>query len=97
MSLLMGLLIDLKVVFRIIKVPIPVLIGLFCQYGCMPLISYVFIKIFSIKGVNALAVFIYGCCPGGSSSNNWTIMLDGDIDLSVVMTFASTISSLCES
>jgi predicted Na+-dependent transporter len=94
MSLLMGLLIDLSTVFKIIKIPIPVAIGLVCQYVCMPLLAFAFIKIFSIKGVNALAVFIYGCCPGGSSSNNWTIMLDGDIDLSVVMTFTSTISSL---
>jgi predicted Na+-dependent transporter len=39
MSLLMGLLIDLKVVYKIIKMPIPVLIGIFCQYACMPMVS----------------------------------------------------------
>jgi hypothetical protein len=33
--------------------------------------------------------------PGGAGSNNWTIIFNGDIDLSVIMTFVSTMSSLC--
>jgi predicted Na+-dependent transporter len=44
--------------------------------------------------LEALALFLYGCSPGGSASNNWTILFDGDIDLSAIMTFASTITSL---
>ena len=46
--------------------------------------------------MEALALFIYGCSPGGSSSNNWTIIFDGDIDLSAIMTFVSTMSSICK-
>jgi predicted Na+-dependent transporter len=49
---------------------------------------------FSLPSVDALALFIYGCCPGGSASNNWTILLNGDIDLSAIMTVVSTFGSL---
>lgn len=53
-------------------------------------------KIFSFTPVEALAIFIYGCCPGGAGSNNWTVIFDGDIDLSALMTFVSTLASLSE-
>ena len=60
-------------------------------------LSFVFIKVFSLPPIEALALFLYGCSPGGSGSNNWTILFDGDIDLSAIMTFVSTMSSLCKS
>jgi predicted Na+-dependent transporter len=53
-----------------------------------------FVNLFEFGSVEALAIFLYGCCPGGSASNNWTILFDGDINLSAVMTFASNIGSL---
>ncbi len=37
-----------------------------------------------------------GCCPGGNGSNFWTLLLGGDINLSIVMTFVSTIAALGE-
>ena len=38
-----------------------------------------------------LGLFLTGCSPGGGGSNIWTYALDGDLDLSVAMTFISTI------
>jgi hypothetical protein len=46
MSIFMGLLIDLKIIFKMIRIPIPVLIGLVCQYGCMPLVIQKKISVF---------------------------------------------------
>ena len=46
------------------------MIGLTCQYGGMPCLAYLCAKLFSLPPVEALAIFVYGCCPGGSSSNN---------------------------
>lgn len=37
---------------------------------------------------------ISGCAPGGGASNFWTILLDGNVNLSVTMTFFSTLASL---
>ena len=70
------------------------MIGLICQYGGMPCLAYLCAKLFSLPPVEALAIFVYGCCPGGSSSNNWTILFNGDVDLSAIMTFVSTMASL---
>ena len=40
-----------------------------------------------------LGLLLLGCCPGGVGSNFWTAMLDGDINLSVTMTFFSSVSA----
>jgi sodium/bile acid cotransporter 3/5 len=41
-----------------------------------------------------LGLFILGCSPGGTNSNFWCILLGGDINLSITMTFMSTIAAL---
>lgn len=41
-----------------------------------------------------LGLFTLGCCPGGTGSNFWTLLFDGDVDLSVTMTFISTIAAM---
>ena len=35
-----------------------------------------------------------GCCPGGTGSNFWTLLLKGDINMSITMTFMSTMLAL---
>lgn len=42
----------------------------------------------------ALGLFVTGCAPGGGASNYWTILLDGNLPISVTMTFVSTLASL---
>ena len=37
-----------------------------------------------------------GCSPGGLMSNIWSLNLDGDVTLSLVMTFVSSVCALCE-
>ena len=59
----------------------------------MPLLAYAFVSLFSLSPPEALALFIYGCCPGGSASNTWTILFEGDINLSAIMTFISTVTA----
>ncbi len=44
----------------------------------------------------ALGLLTVGCSPGGGASNIWTLNLDGDVTLSLVMTFVSNIAALCE-
>lgn len=38
-----------------------------------------------------LGLFLTGCAPGGGGSNMWTYILGGSLDLSICMTFFSTI------
>ena len=41
-----------------------------------------------------LGLFVLGCCPGGTGSNFWTLLLNGDINMSITMTFMSTVLAL---
>ena len=42
MSIIMGILLDIKTLLKIIQMPIPVLIGFCSQYLCMPLVGFNF-------------------------------------------------------
>lgn len=48
----------------------------------------------SLEPALAFGLFSTGCSPGGSASNVYTYLLDGNVSLSVTMTFVSTILSL---
>lgn len=45
----------------------------------------------SLKGFGLL---VMGVCPGGLASNFWTLLLDGDVNLSITMTFVSSIAAM---
>ena len=47
-----------------------------------------------LKLVLRLGLFVLGTCPGGTGSNFWTLLLNGDINLSITMTFVSTVAAL---
>ncbi|KAI0980990.1 hypothetical protein GJ496_006937 [Pomphorhynchus laevis] len=93
-SLLMGALLDMGLVIKQIRKPLALFIGFCAQYILMPLIAYLITVIFKYPIVQGIGLFVVGCCPGGSSSNQWTVLFDGDIDLSAVMTLVSTVSSI---
>lgn len=88
----MGATIDLEVVKGIAKKPIGPLVGLVCQYIGMPLIAFGLSQaIFGDTPLLQLGMFLSGCCPGGGASNMWTHLLGGRLDLSIMMTFTSTL------
>jgi hypothetical protein len=70
-ALIMGILLDIEKLKKILKIPIPVIIGFISQYLFMPLLAFGFISAFNLNPAESLALFIYGCSPGGSGSNNW--------------------------
>ena len=47
-----------------------------------------------LKLMLRLGLFVLGTCPGGTGSNFWTLLLNGDINLSITMTFVSTVAAL---
>uniref|UniRef100_A0A1A8LS12 Solute carrier family 10 (Sodium/bile acid cotransporter family), member 1 n=1 Tax=Nothobranchius pienaari TaxID=704102 RepID=A0A1A8LS12_9TELE len=42
----------------------------------------------------AVTVLICGCCPGGSLSNIFSLLVNGDMNLSIVMTTCSSVAAL---
>uniref|UniRef100_A0A667XDT9 Solute carrier family 10 member 6 n=1 Tax=Myripristis murdjan TaxID=586833 RepID=A0A667XDT9_9TELE len=74
-----------------LRKPWGILVGFICQFGLMPLTAYLLATGFGVQPVQAVAVIIMGCCPGGIISNIITYWLDGDMDLSITMTSCSTV------
>ena len=92
-SVQMGILLELEVLKEIVQRPTPLAIGFFCQYGLMPMIAWAITKIFRYPPLYGLALFVVGCCPGGIASNQFTVIFNGDLNLSVLMSFVSTVFS----
>ncbi|KAF2361006.1 Bile acid:sodium symporter/arsenical resistance protein Acr3 [Trinorchestia longiramus] len=90
----MGCTIELDIVKSTLRRPVAPLIGLLCQYIFMPLCSYGLGYAFlSTTPALWLGLFVTGCSPGGGGSNMWTYLLGGSLDLSVTMTFISTVAA----
>uniref|UniRef100_A0A023G4R9 Putative sodium-bile acid cotransporter ixodes scapularis sodium-bile acid cotransporter n=1 Tax=Amblyomma triste TaxID=251400 RepID=A0A023G4R9_AMBTT len=89
-----GCQLDMHVVFSQIKRPVAPAIGMFCQFVFMPLVSYGVSMLLLQNAVARLGLFTIGSCPGGIYSNFYTLLLQGDLDLSVTMTFISSVGAL---
>ncbi|CAF0943208.1 unnamed protein product [Adineta ricciae] len=92
-SIQMGILLDTKVLIDLVRRPKAVLIGFISQFGLMPFLAVGIAKLFNYTPLYSLALFVIGCCPGSGASNQWTLLFDGDVNLSAVMSFVSTASS----
>ncbi|CAI9172210.1 unnamed protein product [Rangifer tarandus platyrhynchus] len=90
----LGCSVEVQKLWGHIRRPWGIAVGLLCQFGLMPLIAYLLIISFSLKPLQAMAVLIMGCCPGGTVSNIFTFWVDGDMDLSISMTTCSTVAAL---
>ncbi|XP_037794303.1 ileal sodium/bile acid cotransporter-like [Penaeus monodon] len=92
--LIMGATLDLEIVKGIIKKPVGPAVGVFCQYVLMPAISFLLgLALFPDDPLLRLGLFLNGSCPGGGASNMWTHLLGGSLDLSIMMTFISTVTA----
>ena len=69
------------------------LVGFCSQFLVMPLVSYGLGWLLLQTNYERLGLLLLGCCPGGVGSNFWTAMLGGDINLSVTMTFFSSVAA----
>jgi len=92
--MMMGCQIQLPIVWAILKKPIGPAVGFFSQFAFMPLASYVLGLLLLGDANLRLGLFTLGCSPGGNGSNFWTLLLKGDLNLSMTMTFISTTCSL---
>uniref|UniRef100_A0A8C4QXX3 Solute carrier family 10 member 1 n=1 Tax=Eptatretus burgeri TaxID=7764 RepID=A0A8C4QXX3_EPTBU len=74
--------------------PQGVFTALIAQFGIMPLTAFVLARCFELSPVEAVTVLICGCCPGGNLSNIFAFAMQGDMNLSIVMTASSTVLAL---
>ncbi|XP_057679347.1 hepatic sodium/bile acid cotransporter [Corythoichthys intestinalis] len=82
-----------KIKGHIVK-PKGVVIAVTAQYCVMPLTAFCLAKGFHLADMAAVVVLICGCCPGGTLSNILALAINGDMNLSIVMTSCSTLLAL---
>ena len=91
---LMGMTLELTDFKKILKKPSLFFFVTFLQFTIMPVAAFVLVKTFNIPPELSLGVIILGCCPGGTASNLITYLCNGNVALSIVCTFFSTIVSV---
>ncbi|XP_042603122.1 sodium/bile acid cotransporter 4-like [Cyprinus carpio] len=90
----LGCTVELSHLGEHIRKPIGVLLAVLCQFVLMPLIAFLLALAFSLNDVEAMAVLLCGCCPGGNLSNIMSLLVNGEMNLSIIMTISSTILAL---
>ncbi|KAM4809492.1 sodium/bile acid cotransporter 4 [Rhinophrynus dorsalis] len=90
----LGCTVEVSQIGEHLRRPIGVLLALICQFVLMPLVAFLLALIFSLNEVAAIAVLLCGCCPGGNLSNIMSLLVNGDMNLSIIMTTSSTLLAL---
>ncbi|XP_034949303.1 sodium/bile acid cotransporter [Chelonus insularis] len=89
-----GCAMDWSVCRKIAKKPVGPLIGSFCQFIIMPLLAFgIGQALFPDKPEMQIGIFFTGISPSGGASNIWTVLLGGNLPLSIGMTTISTLGA----
>ncbi|XP_069600599.1 sodium/bile acid cotransporter 4 [Ranitomeya imitator] len=90
----LGCTVEVSQIGQHLRRPIGVLLALISQFVLMPLMAFLLALIFKLDEVAAIAVLLCGCCPGGNLSNIMSLLVNGDMNLSIIMTTSSTLLAL---
>ena len=74
--------------------PKGVIIGMTGQLVLLPLIAFAIAWVLDLPAVYFMGLVLVACCPGGSSSNVFSMLAKGDVALSVTLTAVSSVVTL---
>ncbi len=83
--------IDYKELFEATKDFKALILGIITQIFLLPLLTFIVVSVFSLNAQLAIGLFIVGSCCGGSLSNIFTDLSNGDIKYSVLLTSFTSI------
>ena len=90
----LGLTLSLQDFVFVAKRPKAAIVGLAGQLLVLPLIAYALASILHLPPYYFIGIMLIACCPGGSSSNIFSLLAKGDVALSVSLTAVSSIVTL---
>ena len=90
----LGLTLQPRDFLLVAKRPRAALVGLCGQLVVLPLIAAALAAAFNMPPYLYLGVMLIACCPGGSSSNIFSMLAKGDVALSVSLTALSSVITL---
>ncbi len=91
---LLGIDMTKKAFADIARNPKAVLLGLTGQIILLPAIAFLIAWLLKLPHVYFMGLVLVACCPGGSSSNVFSMLAKGDVALSVTLTAFSSIITL---
>lgn len=90
----LGLTLQPRDFLLIVRQPRAALVGMFGQLVLLPLIAWCAAELFALPPIFFIGVMLIACCPGGSSSNVFSMLAKGDVALSVSLTAVSSVVTL---
>ena len=91
---LLGIDLEKKAFTNVARQPKAVLLGMIGQIVLLPLIAFAVAWALKLPPVYFMGLVLVACCPGGSSSNVFSMLAKGDVALSVTLTALSSIITL---
>ncbi len=91
---LLGLDLDRTAFAGVRRQPKAVLLGMLGQLVLLPIIAFGVAWALNLPPVYFMGLVLVACCPGGSSSNVFSMLAKGDVALSVTLTALSSIITL---
>ena len=91
---LLGIDINKKAFTDIAHNPKAVLLGMIGQIVILPILAFSTAWLLKLPPVYFMGLVLVACCPGGSSSNVFSMLVKGDVALSVTLTALSSIITL---
>lgn len=90
----LGLSLEGKDFVMVIKRPKAMLAGMIGQLIVLPLMAYALATALGLSSIFFIGIMLIACCPGGSSSNVFSKLANGDVALSVSLTAVSSVITL---
>nr|XP_010930820.1 probable sodium/metabolite cotransporter BASS1, chloroplastic [Elaeis guineensis] len=93
--LAMGLTLELRDLFALLRQrPFSILFGCVAQYTIMPASGAIVSRALGLPPSFSVGLILLACCPGGTASNVVTLIAQGDVPLSIVMTVCTTLAAV---
>ena len=91
---LLGTELNKEAFINVARHPKAVILGMVGQIILLPLIAFTLAWALNLPPVYFMGLVLIACCPGGSSSNVFSMLAKGDVALSVTLTAVSSIITL---
>lgn len=91
---LLGTELNKEAFINVARHPKAVVLGMVGQIILLPLIAFTLAWALDLPPVYFMGLVLIACCPGGSSSNVFSMLAKGDVALSVTLTAVSSIITL---
>lgn len=90
----LGLTLEMDDFKRLAQRPRPILVGMVGQLIVLPVLAFILAETFHLSPIFYIGMVLIACCPGGSSSNVFSMLAKGDVALSVSLTALSSLITL---